>query len=176
MLSRIYGKSVHMIRANMNLATAWEDTVDIFVTNILWTLLLGVKLDPWMTPPDQCEITLCFCCCSKYVEHSTGLGRDYFPSQQLKCHHNLNQGKMSIHRAEMGLTSFGMVSSWEPVCAEASIPAEDTAREPQWAPWRGEVLENQKQLPLLPSICPPTLEALVAMCNGEGALLHGQLV
>lgn len=26
------------------------------------------------------------------------------------------------------------------------------------------------------SICPPTLEALVAMCNGEGALLHGQLV
>lgn len=26
------------------------------------------------------------------------------------------------------------------------------------------------------SICQPTLEALVAMCNGEGALLHGQLV
>lgn len=25
-------------------------------------------------------------------------------------------------------------------------------------------------------ICPPTLEALVAMCNREGALLHGQLV
>lgn len=25
-------------------------------------------------------------------------------------------------------------------------------------------------------ICPPTLEALVAMCNWEGALLHGQLV
>lgn len=25
-------------------------------------------------------------------------------------------------------------------------------------------------------ICPPTLEALVAMCYGEGALLHGQLV
>lgn len=23
---------------------------------------------------------------------------------------------------------------------------------------------------------PPTLEALVAVCNGEGALLHGQLV
>lgn len=26
------------------------------------------------------------------------------------------------------------------------------------------------------STCTPTLEALVAMCNGEGALLHGQLV
>lgn len=25
-------------------------------------------------------------------------------------------------------------------------------------------------------MCPPTLEALVAMCYGEGALLHGQLV
>lgn len=25
-------------------------------------------------------------------------------------------------------------------------------------------------------VCPPTLEALVAMCNREGALLHGQLV
>lgn len=28
----------------------------------------------------------------------------------------------------------------------------------------------------LDQICPPTLEALVAMCNGKGALLHGQLV
>lgn len=26
------------------------------------------------------------------------------------------------------------------------------------------------------NVCPPTLEALVAMCYGEGALLHGQLV
>lgn len=29
---------------------------------------------------------------------------------------------------------------------------------------------------LLLHIFTPTLEALVAMCNGEGALLHGQLV
>lgn len=33
-----------------------------------------------------------------------------------------------------------------------------------------------KSTAILLSIWPPTLEALVAVCNGEGALLHGQLV
>lgn len=84
-----------------------------------------------MTPSNQCEIAPC----SKYV------GTFYCslsPSRQRKMPPQSQPterwtGETSISGAERGLTSFGMVSSWEPVCAEASIPAADTAREAQSA-------------------------------------------
>lgn len=93
------------IRATVNLAPALEDAVDIFVPNILWMSLFGVKLDTWMTPPDQCEDMLCFPFVAYYVrsmwEHSTVFGRYYFPSQNWQCHQNLNQQSGELYMGKI---------------------------------------------------------------------------
>lgn len=85
-----------------------------------------------MTPSDRCEITLC--CPLLEV-----LGNILLSLGGISSLYNSEVTKMGkncpFQRAEVRLTSFGMVSSWEPVCAEASIPAEDTVRESQWARW-----------------------------------------
>lgn len=95
------------IRATMNLAPALEDAVDIFVPNILWMSLFGVKLDTWMTPPDQCEDMLCFPFVVYYVrsmwEHSTVFGRYYFPSQNWQSHQNLNQQSGELYMGKISI-------------------------------------------------------------------------
>lgn len=93
------------IRATVNLVPVLEDAVDIFVPNILWMSLFGVKLDTWMTPPDQCEDMLCFPFVAYYVrsmwEHSTVFGRYYFPSQNWQCHQNLNQQSGELYMGKI---------------------------------------------------------------------------
>lgn len=69
------------------------------------------------------------------------------------------------------LTSFGMVSSWEPVCADASIPAAEQRNT--------FTLSANQQLTCSVSrvsACALTCEPLTAGSQREWALLHRQLV
>lgn len=110
-----------LIRYSARLILAWEP---VMVTCLSVEPSTGLAILIWA--PDIWRISLIFAPWRPMMQPMSWgrkrLWKHVCNRQDTKTINTINK--------QMRLTSFGMVSSWEPVCAEASIPAEEIQRNP----------------------------------------------
>lgn len=133
-----------LIRYSARLMLAWEP---VMVTCLSVEPSTGLAILIWA--PDIWRISLIFAPWRPMMQPMSWGGKTD------DSHRGRHDRKISPEaRSSSWLTSFGMVSSWEPVCAEASIPAGGNHRNHSECPGHREPKLELTQRAQTSSSCP----------------------